>query len=53
MGKVLIITAHAEGPRVHLHTWRIHHGAVGLALSVLGLVLMIHDWKDRPWRLHD
>lgn len=28
---------------------RIHHGAVGCALLVVGAVLMADDWKDIPW----
>jgi hypothetical protein len=26
----------------------VHHGATGLALTLLGAALVAHDWKDRP-----
>jgi hypothetical protein len=31
---------------------RVHHGRTGEILAVLGLVgliLIAHDWRDRPW----
>jgi hypothetical protein len=37
--------------RRHRRLWirgqRCHHGATGALLASLGLVLMVHDWKDR------
>ncbi len=27
---------------------RVHHGATGVALTLLGAALVAHDWKDRP-----
>lgn len=41
------------GPRVYVAGYRLHHGAVGFALALLGVGLMLHDWKDRPWPLRD
>jgi hypothetical protein len=39
--------------RVYVFGARIHHGAVGLALSVIGLALVIHDRADWPFRFRD
>lgn len=38
---------HAAGPRVKVAGYRIHHGAAGMFLLGLGLVLALHDWRDR------
>jgi hypothetical protein len=27
---------------------RVHHGLTGALLALLGALLMVHDWKDRP-----
>lgn len=49
-----------SGPRVYIvtksKTIRIHHGAAGALLAgvgLIGLALILHDWKDRPWRFYD
>jgi hypothetical protein len=34
--------------RVWIGGQRVHHGATGALLAVLGTALMAHDWKDRP-----
>jgi hypothetical protein len=39
--------------RLYVFGARIHHGAVGLALSAIGLALVIHDRADWPFRLRD
>lgn len=44
-------------PRLLLtHDWRLyvagrrwHHGRTGLLLTAIGLGLVLHDFKDRPW----
>lgn len=37
-----------DGPRRRLWVCRqrIHHGAVGLIATSLGVLLVLHDWKD-------
>jgi hypothetical protein len=39
--------------RLYVFGARIHHGAIGLVLSVIGLALVIHDRADWPFRLRD
>ena len=39
--------------RLYVFGARIHHGAVGLVLSVIGVALVIHDRADWPFRLRD
>ena len=34
--------------RVWVCGQRVHHGATGILLAVLGAALVAHDWKDRP-----
>lgn len=36
-----------EFKRVWLYGFRVHHGLVGLVLTVIGVALMAHDFKDR------
>jgi hypothetical protein len=31
----------------------MHHGLFGLALALIGLVLLLHDRADFPWPLVD
>jgi hypothetical protein len=33
--------------RLWIRGQRCHHGATGLLLAATGLLLMVHDWKDR------
>jgi hypothetical protein len=33
--------------RLWIRGQRCHHGATGLLLATTGLLLMLHDWKDR------
>jgi hypothetical protein len=33
--------------RLWIRGQRCHHGATGVVLAGLGLVLMAHDWRDR------
>ena len=33
--------------RLWIRGQRCHHGATGVVLAGLGLVLMVHDWRDR------
>jgi hypothetical protein len=33
--------------RLWIRGQRCHHGATGALLASLGLMLMVHDWKDR------
>ena len=39
--------------RLYVFGARIHHGAVGIALSAIGLALVIHDRADWPFPLRD
>jgi hypothetical protein len=39
--------------RLYVFGARVHHGAVGVALSVIGLALVIHDRADFPFPLRD
>jgi len=39
--------------RLYVFGARIHHGAFGLALSVIGVALVIHDRADWPFRIRD
>jgi hypothetical protein len=39
--------------RLYVFGARIHHGAVGLVLSAIGVALVIHDRADWPFRLRD
>jgi hypothetical protein len=39
--------------RLYVFGARVHHGAVGLALSAIGLALVIHDRADWPFPLRD
>jgi hypothetical protein len=34
--------------RLWIRGQRCHHGATGAFLTLVGVVLMAHDWKDRP-----
>jgi hypothetical protein len=38
-----------DNRRVWILGARIHHGLVGLVLTVVGTVLMIDDWHDHWW----
>ena len=41
---------HPAGPRVYVLGQRVHHGAVGVALAGLGVLLSAHDRSDlREW----
>lgn len=39
--------------RLYLRGRRIHHGLTGALLAALGVVLMLDDARDFPWRLTD
>lgn len=39
--------------KVYLLGRRIHHGRVGALLAAVGVVLMVDDILDFPWRLRD
>jgi hypothetical protein len=56
------IDKHENGPRVYLAGKRLHHGTVGLGLTVtalkikklrplalVGLAMIYHDRHDFPW----
>lgn len=45
--------ARMKGRRVYLFGHRIHHGAVGVGLALVGAVLAYHDRRDWPWPLID
>ena len=34
--------------RVWVCGQRVHHGLTGIVFATAGLVMMLHDWKDRP-----
>ena len=36
-----------ERRRVWLAGRRVHHGATGIILALVGGALIVHDWKDR------
>lgn len=44
-----VLTAGLPGPRLYVLRRRLHHGMVGCWLIFMGLGLILHDWKDRPW----
>lgn len=53
-------TEYNRGPRMYIETrgsiWRIHHGALGallIGVGVFGVLLVLHDWRDRPWRFNE
>jgi hypothetical protein len=33
--------------RLWIRGQRCHHGATGFLLAAAGLLMMVHDWKDR------
>lgn len=38
-----------ERRRVWIAGQRVHHGLTGVVFAAAGVVLMAHDWKDRPF----
>ncbi len=43
------VERHPRGPRVRALHQRVHHGAVGIVLTIVGIVLTVddrHDWRD-------
>lgn len=34
--------------RLWIRGQRCHHGATGSLLAAAGVLLMLHDWRDRP-----
>lgn len=40
-------------PRCYLLGKRIHHGPVGILLTILGVIIAYSDKKDFPWPLND
>lgn len=36
--------------RIYIRGRRIHHGLTGAVLVLIGVVFMLDDWADRPWR---
>jgi hypothetical protein len=49
----LVLLAAPQGRRLYIYGRRVHHGLVGAILAALGLGLLAHDWRDRPWPLRD
>lgn len=59
------VLRHPHGPRVYVAGRRVHHGSAGAVLAILGarthrpiltalgLVGVIHDRADFPWRDDD
>lgn len=45
--RLLRYEQHPDGRRCYLAGRRVHHGLVGLAAAVVGVALMLHDWRDR------
>lgn len=43
------LVRHPLGPRVWVGRQRVHHGAAGVVLALVGCVLAVHDRHD--WRL--
>ena len=37
----------SQRKRLWIRGQRCHHGATGVVLAGLGVVLMLHDWRDR------
>lgn len=50
---LFLITHNKNGNRLYILGFRIHHGLFGTILAALGITLVLHDWKDRPWRIKD
>lgn len=42
-----------SGRRVYIRGKRIHHGPVGLVLTLVGALLAYHDRRDWPWPFID
>lgn len=38
------------GRRLYIRRRRVHHGLTGAVLVVIGIVLMLDDRDDFPWR---
>lgn len=50
LDKGLLVRVDREHNRLWIMGTRIHHGAVGLALTAIGLALALHDRRDfREW----
>lgn len=39
--------------RVYVGRHRIHHGAFGVALTLIGVLCAYHDRRDYPWPFID
>jgi hypothetical protein len=37
-------------PQIRIKGKHLHHGRTGEILMAIGLLLIIHDWADRPFR---
>jgi hypothetical protein len=35
--------------RLYVCRRRCHHGLIGTVFAIAGLLLVAHDWADRPW----
>lgn len=47
---IVRVERHPTGRRVYLlGRYRCHHGATGLALIAIGLILIADDAHDFPW----
>ena len=44
---ILDVLRTLPGPKLVVWGRRIHHGFFGALLVPLGLLLMLHDWRDR------
>jgi hypothetical protein len=51
MTNVRVVTQPGSA-RVYVFGRRLHHGLFGIALSIVGLALAVHDRRDWPF-LHD
>lgn len=54
MGRLVRIdTAPGRGARLYVCGHRCHHGLTGATLTLIGAVLMVHDWHDHNRWLGD
>lgn len=50
--RLVAVTEHPTGRRLHLLERRTHHGDWGLAAILAGLIACALDWRDRREWLH-
>ena len=51
-----LVELHRHPPRLYIGTQpkrHLHHGLTGSVLIAIGVILVVTDWKDRPFPLID